>query len=185
MVMQMLGPDCENWSQWQDLGNSNKEISVIADGQGTLEVFAIQVGETEIWHKRKPHDDDWTAWEPLLDGDQSKLTSILDGEGADARIHVFSLSLEGNLWHRWQVAAGGTWITPTEYAVAASRNSSKTSEWREIKMTGWRYSPSASMESPTTPGKTAPELTTIFPLGNYWMFRIATIWRSGRIAMAV
>lgn len=111
---QMLGPDCENWSSWEDLGGSNKEIAVISSG-ATLSVFAIHLDDG-IWFRRKAGSAPWTAWDQLFDVGQSRVAAIADGTSNSSRVHVFSLA-NGYVWHRWETSAGGNWVSPNEHLV--------------------------------------------------------------------
>lgn len=112
--VRMQGSNCEQWGPWENLGAYNKEISVITTHQDAIELFAIQADDA-IWHKRKSGSASWTIWDKLFDGGQKRVTSILDGNTSNARIHVFSLSVNGYIWHRWEVAAGGDWFGISEY----------------------------------------------------------------------
>lgn len=111
---QMLGNECENWSSWEDLGGSNKEVVAISSGT-TLSVFAIHIDDG-IWFRRKAGNAAWTTWDQLFDVGQSRVAAIADGTTATSRVHVFSLA-NGYIWHRWETSAGGNWVGPNEHLV--------------------------------------------------------------------
>lgn len=112
---QMLDNKCKHWSSWEDLGGSNRELAVVAAPEGVLAVFAIHI-DGAIWFRKKGRTGGWSSWDQLFDVNQSKVAAIIDGNSPSSRIHVFSLG-NGYVWHRWEQAARGAWVGPTEHIV--------------------------------------------------------------------
>ncbi|HTU57665.1 MAG TPA: hypothetical protein VMF89_04510, partial [Polyangiales bacterium] len=55
-------PDSLEWSEWQQLDNATKRVSVARDASGRLEVFVIG-SDDAVWHRGRAPDAELSAFE--------------------------------------------------------------------------------------------------------------------------
>jgi hypothetical protein len=99
------------WSDgWISLGGSlSGGPAVVLFSDQRLHVFSH--GDGSLWHlQQSAPSNGWAEWESFGAPDGVALTdSPAIGWNFDQRLEIFSRGSDGNLWHIWQTAAGGSW----------------------------------------------------------------------------
>ena len=103
----------ELWAEWQLVHDSHwKDLAVIRRSNGRHDLFALLMDDS-VWFRRERSDGSFEVVDQIGTG-TSHLSALLDGDGPDARAHVFWLT-GGRAWHRWELTAGGAMNGPTEF----------------------------------------------------------------------
>jgi hypothetical protein len=107
----------DDWTGWHSLGTPSDGVSLMSvdppvvarNEDGRLELF-MRGNDEELWHcwQREAGSRPWAAWSPLgSPSDQLKLSGPpMVERNRDGRLEVFAQASDGEIWHRWQQAAG-------------------------------------------------------------------------------
>jgi hypothetical protein len=109
-----------SWSQLPSIGNGLWMFAVARNGDGRLEVVAVDNGSLNIWHIRQTQPGSWdgASWGELY-SDNDTLGAGIDlisqgltldmARNADGRLEVFGINNSGHIWHTWR-----DWDVPFE-----------------------------------------------------------------------
>lgn len=116
------------WSAWSDLGSPGPTVKVLhldaaANTDGRIEIVisgGIPTGsefglkDPRVWLAYQPQPNQTAPWSTWIDFGhplgQGGLPAPHITRNADGRLEIFDSGLGGQMWHRWQPAAGtGPW----------------------------------------------------------------------------
>jgi len=103
------------WSDWGSLGTRPGDgtvgpLAVGVNADERLELFAAD-HDGAVWHIwQVAPNKDWSQWKSLgkPGGHPAPLGSAL-AKNQDGRLEVFTVDLDGAVWHAWQVAPNKDW----------------------------------------------------------------------------
>jgi hypothetical protein len=93
-----------SWSEWASLGGYiSTAPSIQMDlAKGSLDTFSLSYGQ-QPWVSNQNTGWGWSA----LGGELTNSPGI--GLNFDARLELFGIGVDGNVWHNWQESSGGSW----------------------------------------------------------------------------
>jgi hypothetical protein len=111
------------WTNWRSLGPPTGPVppythlplpNVGVNNDGRLEVFTTGI-DGAFWHNwQQPAGGGWVGWAslgtPPIPGVASFGRTSSVATNKDGRLEVFVMGSNNELWHAWQVRAGGAWM---------------------------------------------------------------------------
>jgi hypothetical protein len=95
-----------SWSGWSDLGGVVSSISVAANADGRLEVFAIG-SDRAVWHQVQTFAGSglWSGWSSL----GGVVQAIAAARNLNGQLEVIAIGGDRAVWHVAQTTSGGAW----------------------------------------------------------------------------